>query len=65
MLTLISNDNLTFTKQKCNCGLKSQNKMNNNKNSKKHIKNSKKHITNSKKHIRKHRKFYTKSYKKL
>lgn len=58
MLTLISNDNLTFTKQKCNCGLKSQNKMNNNK-------NSKKHITNSKKHIRKHRKFYTKSYKKL
>ena len=58
MLTLISNNNLTFTKQKCNCGLKSQNKMNNNK-------NSKKHIRNSKKHIRKHRKFYTKSYKKL
>lgn len=58
MLTLISNNNLTFTKQKCNCGLKSQNKMNNNK-------NSKKHIRNSKKHIRKHRKFYTKSHKKL
>jgi hypothetical protein len=58
MLTLISNDNLTFTKQKCNCGLKSQNKMNNNK-------NSKKHIRNSKKYIRKNRKFYTKSNKKL
>lgn len=58
MLTLISNDNLTFTKQKCNCGLKSQNKMNNNK-------NSKKHIRNSKKYIRKNRKFYTKSNKKV
>ena len=58
MLTLISNDNLTFTKQKCNCGLKSQNKMNNNKNSKKHIRNSKKYIRNN-------RKIYTKSHKKL
>lgn len=58
MLTLISNNNLTFTKQKCNCGLKSQNKMNNNKNSKKHIRNSKKHIRNN-------RKIYTKSHKKL
>ena len=47
MLTLISNNNLTFTKQKCNCGLKSQNKMNNNKNSKKHIRNSKKYIRNN------------------
>lgn len=58
MLTLISNNNLTFTKQKCNCGLKSQNKMNNNKNSKKHIRNSKKYIRNN-------RKIYTKSHKKL
>ena len=58
MLTLISNNNLTITKQKCNCGLKLQSKINNNKNSKKHIRNSKKHIRNN-------RKIYTKSHKKL